>query len=376
MGKRELLLIVVFALVGILVYQLTAPPAAPGERSFSIRNLAENVRRAARGNRASAQTTTTTTYPLDPGIKELRFNLRIGAITITGENRTDIECELRVQSNGYDDAEATRLAKETVLKTNRAGSSFVAVVDFPVAGRQNATARLKVPASLAVRLEPNSGDLTIANVASVELVGARGDATIKGVRDRVTATHRGGDLTIEDTGSVKLNATGSSVRLDRIAREAALTTRAGEVKAARIAGPIEIESTNTELMLEKLEATAGALRITAVNGTIKLTGVRSEGRIDARNADVELAMDKAAAIAVFSDGSGDIEFTPPAGGYQLDAVTSDGDITLDEPGVHVTTREREHRAAGAVRGGGATITLRTTRGDITVRRREPAKSER
>ena len=36
MGKRELLLVVGFVIVGVVVYQVTAPPPAPGERGFSL----------------------------------------------------------------------------------------------------------------------------------------------------------------------------------------------------------------------------------------------------------------------------------------------------------------------------------------------------
>ncbi len=45
MGKRELLLVAAFVIVGALVYQLTAPPPGPGERSFSLSQLIGNIRR-------------------------------------------------------------------------------------------------------------------------------------------------------------------------------------------------------------------------------------------------------------------------------------------------------------------------------------------
>ncbi len=86
MGKRELLLIVAFVIVGAVVYQVTAPPPAPGERSFSLGRVIESIRREVRGNRASAEKTTTSTHPLDAGVTELRVVAR-GEITVTGEER-------------------------------------------------------------------------------------------------------------------------------------------------------------------------------------------------------------------------------------------------------------------------------------------------
>ena len=53
MGKRELLLIFCFFIVGVVVYQATARPPAPGERGLSLSRLIESARREIRGNRAS-----------------------------------------------------------------------------------------------------------------------------------------------------------------------------------------------------------------------------------------------------------------------------------------------------------------------------------
>ena len=66
MGKRELLLIAAFVIVGAMVYQFTAPPAAPGERRFVPGQILDHVRRAMRGNRSSAEVVTKSTYPVDP----------------------------------------------------------------------------------------------------------------------------------------------------------------------------------------------------------------------------------------------------------------------------------------------------------------------
>ena len=65
MGKRELLLICGFAVVGVLVYYATAPEAAPGQGGFSIGRLIEEVKREVRGNRSSAEVSTTTAIPIE-----------------------------------------------------------------------------------------------------------------------------------------------------------------------------------------------------------------------------------------------------------------------------------------------------------------------
>jgi hypothetical protein len=369
MGKRELLLIAVFAFVGAIVYQFTAPPPAPGETSFSLGRVLENIRREIRGNRASAEATTTTSYAVDAGIAELRLkNLRF-EITIAGEDRTTIEAELYVRSNGFDEAEAQRLVKESVFKIDRAGSSLIANVEFPHAGSQRARLLLKVPARLQLRLDGTGGPLKVSNVASVELGSSRGETTINHVPGRVSGTQRSGELVVVDSGSLKLTTVGSDVRLERIRGEASLNMRSGELKASEIGGPIDLDTTGTDVQLEKLEKTTGILRITAASGELSVKGLRTEGRIDVRNTRVDAIIDRAAPLAIYSEGGAPVDLTPPAGGYQLDAVASDSSITLPAGTLEVTSTGQERRATGPVHGGGPTITIRTARGSITIRSR-------
>ena len=366
MGKRELLLIVAFVIVGAVVYQVTAPPPAPGERSFSLGRVIESIRREVRGNRASAEKTTTSTHPVDTGVTELRATGRF-EITVTGEDRADIAADLQVHSNGYDEAEAHKLAGETVLKMERAGSRLTASVSFPEPGSQRAKLRLKIPSRLLVTLE-SGARLNVSNVAGVEL-NSRGDIEIRNVAGRVTGTHRGGTIAIMDCGSIKATTVNSDVQLERIKNEVSLNTRGGDMKGSELAGPIDIDSTGTDVVLEKLEKTAGLVRIHAVQGSVTVKGLRTEGRIDVREADVDVVVDRAAPLAIYSEGGDSVDVTPPDGGYQLDAVAMNADVTVAGDAVRVVKTGEEHRATGAVKGGGPTITIRTGRGSITVRAR-------
>jgi hypothetical protein len=84
---------------------------------------------------------------------------------------------------------------------------------------------------------------------------------------------------------------------------------------------------------------------------------------------VDVIVDRAVPLAIYSDGRETVSLTPPAGGYTLDAVASHSEITVAEGTVPVATNGQEQRATGAVKGGGPTITIRTARGPITVRAR-------
>jgi putative adhesin len=367
MGKRELLLIAAFLIAGAIVYQVTAPPPAPGERSFSPSGLLEHFRRGVRGNRASAEVKTRSTHPVEAGVTELRLALRSGDVTITGEARGDIDAEFRVWSNGYDDAEAQRLAKESALIIDRAGSRLVLQATYPDAGSQRGTIVLKVPSSLSISFDGGSGELSIARVATVDLGNARGRGELREISGRVSGTFRGGELRVINAGSLKLTTNGAEVRVEQIRGETTLNTRGGELKGSDLAGPIDIDSAGTDIVLEKLDKTSGILRINAVSGSVTVKGLRTEGRIDVRGADVAVEVERAAPLAIYSEGGDPIEITPPPGGYQLDAVANDGTITVPAGTLEVATSGQERRATGPVNGGGPTITIRSARGNITVR---------
>jgi hypothetical protein len=367
MGKRELLLIAAFVILGAIVYQFTAPPPAPGERSFSPGRIIESLRREIRGNRASAETTSTSVHPVDSGVSELRV-MRSGELTITGENREDIGAHLWVQSNGYDEAEARRFVKESTLKIQPAGSRIIAEVTFPQGGRQRARLMLKVPARLRVSLDSVSG-VKLTDVGEVELFNTRGEAQLRKVAGRVTGTHRGGSLLIADSGPLKLTTFGADVNVQRIRGEVSLTTRSGDLKGTELTGPIEIDANGTDVVLERLEKATGMLRINAASGSVTVKGLRTEGRIDVRGSRVDVIVDRAVPLAIYSDGRETVSLTPPAGGYTLDAVAGNAEITVADGAVPIVTNGQEQRAAGAVKGGGPTIAIRTARGPITVRAR-------
>ena len=383
MGKRELLLIICFVIVGAVVYQATAPPADPNEKGFSLSRFLEMARREVRGNRASAVVTRSSTIPIDREVTEVRIIEFLSEVEILGEDRADVEASLRVHSSAYDDGEAKKYADETVLKQDRTASSLTLAVGYVQGrhtGRQRATLTLKIPNRLRARIETRPGKLSITNVASVEATNSGGETTIKNVEGRVAISHRGGSMTIENVGALKLTGRSSEVKLLGVKGDASIVMeQGGELRGANLGGPLDIECRNADVTLENLEGTRGPIRVNAINGTVTMNGVKSETRVDGRNAELNIAMTGAAPIAIYSDGE-EVGLTPPPGGFRLDAVVVDGrmapDTAFKDLGLEVTTDRdnKESRASGAVRGGGPTITVRTTRGDLTLR--EPGKTEK
>jgi hypothetical protein len=373
MGKRELLLIVAFVIVGAVVYQATAPPAGPNERGRSLSTFFEHVRREIRGNRGRAELTTVSTHELDLKTTELRLVGRTGyqEVIITGEKRDNVEARLRVTSNGTDDANAKQLATETHLKADKVGGSLQLEIKYPDPGQQRAFLTLVVPSRLNVRVDQSSGGqrTTIAHVASLEAT-LRGETSVKKIAGRVTLNHRAGRVTVDDAAAVKLTGRGSDATVSNVRGDASFSMQSGELSASFIAGSIDVECQNTDVELKKLDDAKGQLRVNAVGGSVTLEGLRGDARIDGRNTEIDIELVKAAAIAVYNEGDEPIEITAPVGGFVLDAIAKEGRLNLPDDirsALSVGGEEGEQRATGAVRGGGPTITLRANHGDIIVR---------
>jgi len=384
MGKRELVIVVVFLVLGFGVYRLTAPPADPSRRGFSVSGIVNEIRREIRGQRSSAEATFTATRVVPDTVTEIRLTLATGTVTIIGEDREDLEAEMQVRSNGYDTEEATRLAKASHLKFDEAGALLIIAGKFPVEGRQTPTLRLKIPARLGVRIDEKGSTLEITNVASVLIGTSRGRTTIQRVAGAVTITQRGSEISIQDAGSVRLNTfSGAEARVSNVRGDATFSLQGGELRAEGLGGGLEVESRNAEALFDKLEQLKGPVRVNATQGEIVLNGLRADTRIDGRRADIRVDHAGGAPLSVYNDGDEIIEVTVPPGGFIIDAVAVEGRISLDpkleQAGLQLTTAggkddggstaREEQRVTGRVRNGGPPITLRATNGDIVLRSR-------
>ena len=104
----------------------------------------------------------------------------------------------------------------------------------------------------------------------------------------------------------------------------------------------------------------------ATGGRLRIEGLGTEARIDGRNTEIDVTMSTAVPVTIYSTQE-DLNVTAPPSGYTLDAVATEGRISIDDGSVK-SSGEADQRAAGAIRGGGPALTLRVTRANVNVRR--------
>lgn len=381
MGKRELLLAAVFVVLGIGVYQLTAPPGDGSRSGFSLSRIFDEIRRDIRGRPESAEETRRISVPAPATVTELRIVLRSAPVTITGEDRDDIDVEYFVRSNGRDKAEAEKLVKESTLLIDQAGALVILTGRFPEDGTQNARLTLKVPRRLAIRMDEKVAPMKIDGVASVTVGTGTNETTITNVTGPVVLTQRGRAVRIENVGALRLNASGGAdVTIAGVNGDAMLTLQSAKVGAKGLGGGLEVESRNSELRLEELTRLNGTVRLNLTEGELTLIGLATEARIDGRRTEMRVELSRAVPLAIYNDGE-PVEVQLPPGGVRVDAVASGARVSLDpalqKAGLAVeATGDRtagpvDERVAGAIAGGGAMITIRNRSADIVLQSAAP-----
>jgi hypothetical protein len=330
MGKRELGLILAFIVAGVVVWQATAPKAeGPG---FSFGRWLGEARREMRGRSASAEVTTTPAIPIDASINELRLTLS-GNVIITGEDRDDVAADLRVVSNGHDEAEARQLATETALKVSNFIDSVVVGWQFPEPGRQQATLRLLVPARLRIQID-GRGTAEITGVESVTLARSAGTIKLLDVAGLIKGESIAGRLTIEGADAVDLSTSGGDTTIGGVRGEVRLTSRSGQVRVTSPGGSVTIRSRDTRV---RVEGITRDLRAETVEGDLELNDVGGAIDVDARSTPVTIGWARAAPAKIQARQSS-LELILPkdAATYNLDARTTGGELVVPD-GLQKTT---------------------------------------
>jgi hypothetical protein len=339
----------------------------------SLGGIFQKLKREVQGSQAAATASTARTRPVEGSVRLVRFNIpRNNTLTITGSDRTDIAVEMQVSARGFDQAEAKAAADAAQIKIEPAGDAIAVTTLWAMRSKDqpgfitDGTIKVSLPKRMLVRIEPHAGRLSISDVAGVEVMGSRGETQILRTAGHVAVGHTGGRLEIDGAPSLKLTARSSNGSIKRITGSVTIDATGAELELEELIGPLDIESRNTEVVLDAGKLAKPPFRFNGTGGLLRVTELRTEGRIDGRNVDLDLRLAAAAPITVYSTGE-NIQLTAPPGGYTLDAVATEGRISIDDEGV-TPSGENEQRATGPVRGGGPPLTLRATRAEIQIRK--------
>jgi DUF4097 and DUF4098 domain-containing protein YvlB len=191
-----------------------------------------------------------------------------------------------------------------------------------------------------------------------------GDEKVVGIKGPVRARTGSGDLRLEDVpGGIDAETGSGNMRLSNLQSGVRARTGSGDIEAEGIAGAFEGEAGSGNVHL--VDTAAGNVRVGSGSGELSVSGVR--GALDLRtgsgNVDVQ---GTPAGDWRLSAGSGDIRLTMPAeAGFDLDAASHSGEVTVDRP-ITVQGTIGRHSVHGKAGSGGSVIHVRTGSGEIEI----------
>ena len=147
---------------------------------------------------------------------------------------------------------------------------------------------VRIPASLALQIQSNSGDADVADIAVLDFATQSGDLIANRVSGAITAELGSGDIKAEDIGSLELRRSGS-----------------GDVRARRVRGDVRIGNVGSgDLAFEEV---SNSVRVNSVgSGDVGVRGAGGDVVIDSIGSGDVTASDVGGDFIVKASGSGDI----------------------------------------------------------------------
>jgi DUF4097 and DUF4098 domain-containing protein YvlB len=226
--------------------------------------------------------------------------------------------------------------------------------------------------------ETGGGNIEIGNVASdVTLHTGGGSIKVNSAKGKIEAESGGGNVMIVSglQGAV-LETGGGSIQVERCAGKVKATTGGGSIDLGDIGGPAEMDTGGGTI---RLSSAKGPVRAETGGGTIELNGVPSAQAETAAGGIIAKFVSSSGerTDSVLETSAGDITiYLAPNLSISVRAsieVANGHDIRSDFPEIKVTTEGGDYgpktvTAEGDLNGGGPVLKVRTTTGDINLRR--------
>ena len=308
-----------------------------------------------------------------------------GDVTVSGSSSDgQIHVNVHTQTYSWKDSEAEQMAKQLEPTFSTDGGISTLKVDPVQGGADDLT--LEVPRSVAITIQADRGDVTVNEMSAPVIISANhGDVNVSAVHNSVTlhmndddasatlhsiqgpvsVEGHSGDIDISDvTGDLTLQGDFfGSTDLEHVNGAIHFNTSRTQFSAARLDDEFSVDNDNlnaSELL--------GPVALKTQNKNITLDRVQGSVDVSNRNGSVELTHTTPADAISIENQHGSVDVGLPGNaGFVLDAQTRNGDMENDF-GLTPDGDKDSRTLRGRIAGGGPTVTIATTDGDVTVRR--------
>jgi putative adhesin len=248
--------------------------------------------------------------PLEPG-GTIHLEDKNGRVTVEGWSRNEVRVQVTRNVRAADPKRAEELMRGLTADIEIRGNKVEIVSRFPK--RSESIGFWDVLGKKVAALQIHYY-LQVPNESNLTLETSNGDVRVRGVGGRLEASTTNGDI-----------------RLDDFRGSATLGTTNGEIGLAGISGTAAARTTNGSVVADMRSVPPkGKVELTTTNGNVQV-------------------------------------YMPPDLKADLEAVTTNGRVSIGFP---LTTQGvmTSKSVRGTINGGGATVSLATTNGNIEIRR--------
>ena len=335
-------------------------------------------------------------FDVDVAPKKIPANARVmvrngrGDIAVRGSEDGEIRVTATKTVKSWSETEAARIAEPVNVTIEQNGDGYeVHPIGFDLSSSKiGVNLEVAVPKKSAVSVKTDKGDVNVSGISGdVVVTDMTGDVDVRGTAGDVNVEMRKGDAKVSGTkGDVKISGKGGEIEVNDTA--GSLTVEGdfyGPIRADKAVKGVRMVSAKTDLTLSALaghfEAGSGNLDIVDAPGNLSLRTRDSEinvenpgGKvsIDNRNASVGVRFSSAPKEDVqITNSSSEIALTVPGGAsFEITADCRTCEISSEFPGLGASKTESgdSHLAGKYGSGKGPKITLKTSYGNISLRR--------
>ncbi|HVY69810.1 MAG TPA: DUF4097 family beta strand repeat-containing protein [Verrucomicrobiae bacterium] len=291
-------------------------------------------------------------FPAQAGGK-LDVDVDFGAIEVTTNNTSEVTVEIHRKVGRKSQADEEAYLKAHPVVFTQEGNLVSIKVE-----------RKKIWNWSGAQRNEGKYVITVPSKYSAQLATSGGAVMVTGLTGETTANTSGGSLKFTRlTGPLDSHTSGGSIQVTDCDGKLRVGTSGGGIDVRGGSGTLDGSTSGGSVSvkdfrgLAHVETSGGGINIENVAG--KVEGSTSGGSISA------ILPSVAEGVRLETSGGGVRVKVPANAAFDLDAATSGGVVTSDIDVAHTGKRERTS-LKGTVNGGGKTILLRTSGGNIHI----------
>ncbi len=256
-----------------------------------------------------------------------------------------IDGKIKIQAvkvlRGFSEERLREIVDEVTVDMDYSASQLVIRTD-QLRPRPSGVSSMKVDFRIYLPVE------TITDIRS-----SNANIMISGLRGNLKMRTSNGSLVVKDhTGDVIGTSSNGSIQIDGSQGNFDLNTSNAAIELTNIAGSIKADSSNGRIRVDTTDVVLGAYLDTS-NSSIEFRGKMVEGNhyeMDTSNGSIQIWIDESL-------------------GYDLNAKTSNGRVEFTFP-IEIAGSYNSNHLYGQIGGGGTTLTLSTSNGNIKLHKME------